>query len=313
MLATGLVSYHYNNPITLLESKFCRTLISWWQSEADTTVKAVMGAMDVHIDDQVLKDAVAKRERKRAEAIQQGLPNPDSLANKAEAEHLRPPFLTALIKVYQWRMLLLAKDNANIPANKAWWMIMLEVKRPALASIGYYVNDGMVGLETMYRPGKPRPTTLPPDVYDLPELTVASKDEMPLIANKKSAYRFYDLTKATTKGWQSCIFYEFLKQPEDQPGTVGLSQIPWTDAKNTRDAKLGMKIVLFPIVDSTEKETVGLPGPGGKMPPKWRRCAIFSGYDAAAAIKKATFKGIGDFTGLTAADLVGLDNDVELW
>ena len=270
-----------------------------------------MGAMDVHIDEQVLKEAVAKREKKRTEAKQQNLKDADTLANKAEAEHLRPPFLTSLIKTYQWRMLLLAKDNANVPANKAWWMIMLEVKRPPLASIGYYVNDGMAGLEALYRPGQPRPTTLPPDVYDLPELAVATKAETPLIATKKSAYKFYDLTKATAKGWQSCVFYEFLKQPEDQPGTVGLTQVPWTDVPKTRDAKLGTNLILFPIVDSTEKETIGLPGPGGKMPPKWRRCAIFSDYDATT--KKATFKGVGDFSGLYAADMVGLDNDIELW
>lgn len=242
---------------------------------------------------------------------------------RAEIDFLQKAFLTLLFEGYQWRMLLLAKENTTPDATKAWWPQLLTLKRSPVASIGYYLNSGGADLETMYRPRRlvVRPTGT--DVYDLPKLVAPYPiPELPtsnaVIAKAKAGYFYYDLTKPASKGWTSATFYEYLKGDSDNlPGTVNLTKVNFTDA-TTRDAKLGKSLILLPIEDSEEKVNATSPKvPAGsttrpaKLPAKWIRCAILANYNPVA--RKGVFKGIGDFGGLNIADMVSLDKDVELW
>lgn len=45
VLATGFIGYTNNNPISLFESKFTRTLKSPWSSEADRTCRGILGGL----------------------------------------------------------------------------------------------------------------------------------------------------------------------------------------------------------------------------------------------------------------------------
>ena len=101
-------------------------------SEAELTVRAIVGAMDVDIDKQVLLDVVVVREKTRTNKTAEMAKTSDTIkdsaakqrevttsSNKGEAEFLEPAFFAALIKTYQWRMLLLAQDHSVPQAVKA--------------------------------------------------------------------------------------------------------------------------------------------------------------------------------------------------
>ena len=154
---------------------------------------------------------------------------------------------------------------------------MLEVKRPPLASTGYYVNSRMDGLESVYRPHQSLPKTLPADFYALPVLEVSKKAETPLVVKIKPSHSYYDMTKHSAKGWQSCQFYEYLKsRPEDQPDTVGITEVNRSDTV-ARDPKLSKNLLLRH--SSTHQEDLFS---------HWSRCGSWSRRTAYS------FNGLGN-------------------
>ena len=314
--ATGFVGYINDNPMSLLESKFTRSLRSTWSSEADRTVRAVIGAMNVDIE----KDVLLRAEESKLKAKQDfktNNPNAgwravDAAGDKAECAVLKPAFLATLVKNYQWRLLLHARGKeTQAPAagtSKSWWTTFLDIKRPAFASLEYYI--GSTKLYDLYKPRQPRPI-LPADVYDLPALEVAQKDEQPLVVKSKPVYKFYDISSSSSKGWTECEFYDYIKAtPQDlpqnledmpgfphQPGTVKLTLVDFKDVA-TREKILGTKLILLPF----EKASV--------LPAKIR-CFVLADYDLTK--RTATFRGVGDFQKLDDLDLKPMDKDLELW
>jgi hypothetical protein len=314
--------------MSLLESKFTRTLKSPWNSEADRTVRAVIGAVNVDIDKASLLKAAADKMKAVEDAKKQypdGDWHIDSAGDKAECLVLKPAFLRALVQGYQWRLLLHARGKEDPPSPPAastttpaqsqqansWWMRFMELKRPPFASLEYYI--GPTNLFSVFQPRQQRPSTVPTGVYDLPVLEVAAKDTQPLVIKSKPAYKFYDLSKPSSKGWSACQFYEYIKAtpprlPQDledlpglphQPGTVGFTQIDSTST-NVREDKLGKNLVLLPF----EKTTA-------QVQSTRIRCFILSNYDSTQ--RTAAFRGVGDFAGLNDTDLVPMDGDLEMW
>ena len=338
-LATGFIGYLNNNPMTLLESKFTRTLKSPWSAEADRTVRAVIGSMNVDIP----KPTLLKAAEEKAKAASAG---GWKAGDMAECTILKPAFLQALVQGYQWRLLLHARSKQSLPAagappTKSWWVEFAELKRPPFAALEYYI--GPTKLFNLYQPRQARPTTLPADVYDLPTLEVAAKPEQPLVVKQKTAYKYYDLSKydlsnpATKAVWTDCHFFDYVRAtpadlPENlvdapgfphQPGTVSLNVIASKDGA----IALGTKIVLLPF----EKDEPTLVNPAllpvpAKAPSgllvsalgaiavessRYVRCFVLTDFDAAK--RTANFRGVGDFQGLNDGDSVALDKDLEIW
>ena len=299
--------------MSLFESKFTRSLRSTWSSESDRTVRAVIGAMNVDIENDTLKKA-SDSKLKAKQDFTTNNPNADwraaeAAGDQAECAVLKPAFLQTLVKNYQWRLLLHARGKeaqaSGAGPSKSWWTKFLGIKRPPFASLEYYI--GSTRLYDLYKPRQPRPSTIPADAFDLPALEVAAKDEQPLVVKSKPAYKLYDLSGPSSKGWTDCQFYDYVEAtpqglPENlvdmpgfphQPGTVKVTLVALKDAKT-----LGDKLLLLPF----EK----LSGPPAKT-----RCFILSDFDSVK--RTATFRGVGDFQGLNDADLKPVDKDLELW
>ena len=327
-IATGFIGYSNNSPLSLFESKYVRTIKSTFNAEADRTVRAVVGAMDIDIDKASLKTAADEKAKHTSK------PAADDAAKKAneaagiqaELDVLKPAFLRTLIEAYRWRMLLHARGRevaaapvpgAAPPSTKSWWTRFTDVKRPPFAALDYYI--GSTKLYNVYKPRQQRSATLPADVYDLPDLEVAKTGDQPLIAKAKATYKFYDHTKATTKFWTECQFFDYIDSnpaglPKElvdlrglphQPGTVAVRVIKGTDVA-VREDTLGKNIILLPFEKNPESTGFAANSPAAPE----IRCFVFSDYDAVK--RKATFRGVGDFQGLNDADLVALDNDLEL-
>lgn len=346
LIATGCVGYFHNSPMTLLESKWTRTLKCPWNSKIDRTIRAVIGAMDVDLPAAALQAAAAAKAAAVAKALTAKVAKWDADAAGAEAEYqaLVAPYIDALVQAYQWRLLLHARGKEApapapaagtvAPAPKAWWPRFADIRKPPFASLEYYI--GTTKLDDLYQPRTPRPATLPADVFDLPLLEVAKKDAAPLLAKKKDAYKYYDMTKASAAGWASCVFYAFKPATPDalpdalvdardfphQPGTVGFANVAFKDAP----AALGKGLLLLPFEKFTDYKVSALVmGQFGTAPlPAFAgaagapasavdkiRCFVLSDFDPAA--RTATFRGVADFSGLKPADMVALDKDLELW
>lgn len=192
----------------------------------------------------------------------------------------------------------------------------MELKRPPFASLDYYI--GSTQLWNVFEPHQQRPATMPADIFDLPNLELAAHVEQPLLVKPKAAYKIYDLSKAPTKGWSICEFYEYIKAtpsglPENlvdleglphQPGTVGFAKIDSNNDKNVRKDQLGEGLVLLPF-EKPEKLIPESPNP------RRIRCFILSDY--GSSIRNPNHKGVGDFIGLEDKDLVPLDKDLHIW
>lgn len=319
--------------MSLFESKFTRTLKSPWSSEADRTCRGILGAFNVDIDNATLLRSRAEKETAKNN-LEKQVPQPPSwqiykAGDVAECAVLKPAFLRALVQGYQWRLLLHARGKESLPAagtapTTSWWPKFTEIKRPPFASLEYYI--GPTKLFDLYSPRQARPTTVPANVYDMPALEIhATKPEQPLVVKSKPAYKYYDLSKPTTKGWADAAgFYEYKKAtppqlPQDledmaglphQPGTVSLALVPFkpktAQDPDVKKDKMGESLLLLPF-----EKTPAPMGLAMLVTKTKYRCFVLSDFDAVK--RTANFRGVGDFSDLNDADLVSLDKDLEIW
>ena len=231
-----------------MEARFGR-IPNNYSPPIDCDVNTLLGALDVDMSKEI---AAA-----------------NALQGTDKETALRRNFLAALVRIYQWRMLLLATEPRTLQAPwLACWPTLVNcttklpnspgptVKRPRFAALDLYV--GSVYLDGLFGPGKPVPPKFPADQFDLPVLQVADSSAQELLVKAKPGYKLYNLSSAVVPAaaanaglaWSACMFYDFAPGPTvnpapatDMPHLIKFTKVHAKDAA----AVFGDKVVLLPL------------------------------------------------------------------
>ncbi|MCJ1389760.1 hypothetical protein MMC18_002617 [Xylographa bjoerkii] len=331
LIRSGMVGYTYDNPLPLLEARFGRTWMPWNQ-DVDVSVNALIGALSVDIGE-TGKEARGIKEIKTAESLSEAIQQLQKTGTKAPTEAQLGPakavakaageaaelalmksvFIDTLFKIYQWRMLLLARGSPTINrGGTGFWVTLIGRDRPQFASLEAYLGSDK--LSQVYGPDIQRNPAQPVGmITNLPQLDIpngAMKATLTLKANHQYiACRFKD-QKTSPPGWTKCIFYSYVASNDPTlGGTVKAVEIPFAKHQDSFGSSTDTLVLPIENVDhhsAPAQENVisklqskisrfVLGAPDSIKNPT--RCAILTQYDPNDSI--ALFWGIGDFEGFS--------------
>lgn len=245
-----------------------------------------------------------------------------ALADAKRLHLLRGAFISGLFDLYQWRLLLFARQWTITQASPAGnavsiWESLVGTTRPKVATLYGYM-DPDTALSNLYGPGPRGPAD--DIVKGLPKLSFDISEHNLLKFTTDGVYGFYDYPTpvgaqvSTLKGWQAGAFYQFVDTDSTwlppttiswtEPAPIPANPPPALLAGTVRavnavyppaEEVLGKNVMLFPFQIKVEQPPL-FTGIAATKASTWVRCFVMTRDSATSS--SLMYKGVGDFFGI---------------